>query len=419
MLIGLAALEEDDDQVIGYTVDLTEQKHAEEALHRAKSDAEDASKAKDRFLAILSHELRTPLTPVATALYVLAEEQLPESTRSLLELIERNVDVEVRLIDDLLDLTRITNNKLQLDLHTVDLHEELRHAIETIQSNLLEKEQRLVLHFRATNPCVKGDTARLQRIFWNLLKNAVKFTERQGTITVVTKNHEPGKVEVRIIDTGIGMNPDVVTRIFSPFEQGETSMSRQFGGLGLGLSISQMLVDMHGGVLRAESEGKDRGATFVVVLDTMPNVVSPAVRKIENGTDTNRRRKGKILIVEDHADTTRVMKLLLERSGYEVITADSVHAALSAAALEPFDLLISDIGLPDGSGLDLIRQLRQRGPVRGIAMSGMARHEDLEHSREAGFAAYMVKPIHLKELYDTIQTIMSSPRYADSQGRWW
>jgi two-component system CheB/CheR fusion protein len=407
ILVGMALLEGSQHITVAFVVDLTERKRAELELKQAMEVAEAANRAKDQFLAVLSHELRTPLNPVLSAAAALADEPgLSETVRPFVEIIRRNVELEARLIDDLLDLTRITNGKLQLNLELVDVHTLIQNALEICHADIQSKQLHVYQKLGAKRHMVCGDSARLHQVFWNLIKNAVKFTSQGRDITIRTE--AAGKrIRVSVVDTGIGIEADVLPRIFNAFEQGEQTITRRFGGLGLGLAISKMLVDLHGGSLFAESKGKDKGATFSIELDLATpgdaaiNVATPsAVESHEHGT-------ARILLVDDHADTSRVMKIMLEQKGYHVVTADSVQTALDRAADGDFDLLISDIGLPDGSGLDLIQALNKIRPMPGIALSGFGMEEDIRKSRDAGFQTHLTKPINFKQLHEAIQRSVS------------
>jgi PAS domain S-box-containing protein len=390
---------------IGSCIDITERKESEIELQRAKESAEAANRTKDQFLAVLSHELRTPLTPVLTTVMVLeGEPGLPEELRSGLEMIRRNVELEARLIDDLLDLTRISRGKLQLNLDDVDLHSTINNTLEICCSEIRGKRLDIDLDLRATRYHVRADSARIQQVLWNLIKNAVKFTGESGTVIIRTRNEPPHQLVVEVSDTGIGIDADWLPRIFDAFEQGEGAINRQFGGLGLGLAISRALVEMHGGTLSASSAGRDKGATFTMSMEA--HTPRPQLSPTEPGQQQNNRKVAlRILMVDDHEDTSRAMKRLLERLGYEVETADSVQAALQASARQRFDLLISDIGLPDGSGLDLMRRLKQDCSINGIALSGFGMEEDLQRSREAGFAEHLTKPINFRRLEAAIEQL--------------
>ena len=387
---------------------LAAQERREQEAREAKESAEAANRAKDQFLAVLSHELRTPLTPVLIAVQSLGSEQrqMPELAPTL-EMIRRNVELEARLIDDLLDLTRISRGKLELNLHAVNAHDCLNNALEICRGDLTDKEIELTMAHNAHRCWVWADPARLQQIFWNLIKNAVKFTPKCGRVAISTFNRDH-RLVVQVIDNGIGIEPQVLPIIFEAFEQGERSVTRQFGGLGLGLAITRALVERHGGTITAESEGKDRGAIFTVDL---ASIAEPCIEKtIPTAVPAVMSRNGlRILMVDDHEDTSRAMKMLLERHGYCVRVANTVSGALEAASGEGFDLLISDIGLPDGTGLDLITNLRSRlGTIKGIALSGFGMEADIQRSKAAGFAEHLTKPIDLNRLQAVIRELTAT-----------
>lgn len=366
-----------------------------------------ASRAKDDFLAALSHELRTPLSPVLLiAGNAAANPRLPPETRADFEMIRRNVELEARLIDDLLDLTRVTHGKLALNCRVVNIHDILQEAVSTVKADAKAKHQQLVLTFRAVNQAVSGDAVRLQQIFWNVLKNAVKFTPDGGKITV--KTFDQGKtLIVKIIDTGIGIKPEELSRVFNAFSQGDHAnggASHRFGGLGLGLAISRMLVEMHHGSIHAESAGSGQGAAFVVELPLVPTPDAaklPAKPEKEPPAKTAiLSRPLSILLVEDHDPTRLTLAQLLRLRNYSVTTAASLAEARSLAANgKKFDLLISDIGLPDGSGYDLMTELRQASQtLQGIALTGYGMEQDLSRSEAAGFAVHLTKPIGIEPL---------------------
>ncbi len=407
--------------VLAAVIDITERKRSEEALaaaklsaERAKAAAEEASQAKDHFLAILSHELRTPLTPVLATVAMLQDESRtdPELSEHL-ELIRRNVDLEARLIDDLLDVTRIARGKVELDLQPADLGTILRHAVEVCKPDLEARKLHFGVDIAAGSCPVQADPARLQQVFWNLLKNAIKFTPEGGCVGLRCRRDEQGGGVAEVSDSGVGIAPEALPRVFNAFEQVEHSRARQFGGLGLGLTISKAMVELHGGHIEAHSAGKGQGATFRVWLPlkngpaaytaTAPTQPPPIKRK-------TRVRPLRILLVEDHGDTARIMKRLLEGKGHQVETAADVASALRLSETQPFDLLVSDLGLPDGSGLDLMRAIRARGSaLPGIALSGFGQEQDMIQSREAGFAVHVTKPVDVDHLLDAISRVVESP----------
>jgi PAS domain S-box-containing protein len=396
----------------GITVDVTEQKERERTLRQAKEAAEAANVAKDQFLAVLSHELRTPLMPVLTMVQSLEMEAgISRDVRDGLAVIRRNVELEARLIDDLLDLTRISKGKLQLNFDTVDLHAAIESAVQICSVELMNKRLQLVVDLCAARHHVRGDAARLQQVFWNLIKNAIKFTPAGGRITIHCFDDPRGSLVVQVRDTGIGIEPHSLGRIFDAFEQADRSVTRQFGGLGLGLAISKALIDLHGGKLTADSAGPGTGATFT--LEFLPTAAEAPMQKPEQPAtptlDAETSPDVRILLVDDHPDTNKAMARLLERLGYDVQTADSVQAALSAADQTRFDLLISDIGLPDGSGLELMRELLGRQhAIKGIALSGFGMEEDVKKSKEAGFYEHLTKPINFKRLEAAIKDLTAA-----------
>lgn len=388
--------------------DMTERRHIEEQVRQAKEAAEAANKAKDHFLAVISHELRTPLTPVLATVQVMEmDKDLPPDLRESVIMIRRNVELEARLIDDLLDLTRLSRGKLTLRISTVDLHKKIRNVAHICDSDIRAKQLELSVHLGAERHHVQGDPARVQQMLWNLIRNAVKFTPVRGRIGIRTQDGSDGFVQVIVEDTGVGIEPDRLPHIFDAFEQGGVEVTRLFGGLGLGLSICKGLADLHGGKLTAYSEGKDRGSRFCLELPVSQASGAQEPDDVEP-VPTAQSTPTRILLVEDHADTALVMSRLLTRWGYEVVTADSVAAALRKVQSHTFDLLISDLGLPDGSGHDLMRQLAPLTPLKGIVMSGYGMDEDIRKSKAAGFAEHLVKPVDFKLLREMVVRLTQS-----------
>ncbi|PYJ06235.1 MAG: hybrid sensor histidine kinase/response regulator [Verrucomicrobia bacterium] len=361
--------------------------------------------AKDQFLAMLSHELRTPLTPVlASALALESEPELPKDIHESLQMIRRNVELEARLIDDLLDLTRIDQGKVQLNFEVVDAHTLLQNALDICQAEIDRKNLARVLNLGAQKVHMRADSARLQQIFWNLINNAVKFTPRNGQIIITTSNDSKGQLRVEIADTGLGIEAEALPKIFDAFEQGGRT---QLGGLGLGLAISKTLVEAHKGTITAQSAGRNKGATFMLVFPTCEKTeaqIAPAALP-----RLPERQPMRILLVEDHEDTNRSLTNLLRRRGYHVRSALSFQSAVNLSAKEQFDVLISDLALPDGNGIDLMQKLHSTQPLLGIALTGFGMEDDIRKSYEAGFKHHLVKPIDLNKLDSLIQEGAAAP----------
>ncbi|HEY8668227.1 MAG TPA: PAS domain-containing protein [Tepidisphaeraceae bacterium] len=408
-------------RVMGVAFEVTEVKEVQQERERlllaeqqARREAETANQTKDHFLAVLSHELRTPLTPVLATVQLLERDpSLNEEMRESVTLIRRNVELEAKLIEDLLDLTKISRGKLDLQLTHVDLHEKLRHVLQICQPDIEAKELVLRLDLGADKRMVHADAARLQQVLWNLLKNAVKFTPPGGRILVRSQNDGDETVMIQVKDTGIGIDAEALPRIFDAFEQGHIGITKQFGGMGLGLAISKALVELHHGLLTAHSDGKNTGAEFTlrlpisaVVEQAVPEEIPPEKAPDDQGHT--------ILLVEDHPDTSRVLARLLRRMGYQVRTADSVAAAVDQGRYQ-FDLLISDIGLPDGTGHDVIRQLSAVQRVRGLAVSGYGMEDDVRRCREAGFREHLTKPINVQQLEAVVRRMLQEKPTPDEQ----
>jgi signal transduction histidine kinase/ligand-binding sensor domain-containing protein/ActR/RegA family two-component response regulator len=405
----------------------------------AQQAAEQANRAKDRFLAVLSHELRTPLTPVLLAVNSLVDAvNLAPEVREHLEMIGRNIELEAHLVDDLLDISRIERGQLSLQFARVDVHAVIARVLEVCSALVSQAGLEVVEDLAAEEHYAQADLARLMQLFWNLIRNAAKFTPPGGLLTIRSYNADTGPLgtgvdsrsaESRVLgpevgpepggrllvvevhDTGIGIEPELLDRIFDPFEQGGEEPRRR-GGLGLGLAIGRAVAEAHRGRLTASSPGKGQGATFRLELMTAsapaPSQAS-APRPDEPTACTPRPRPAalRILLVEDNADTLRYLGLSLRRRGYQVATAASLAAAREAATGGDFDLLISDIELTDGSGLELMRELQPRG-IPGIAFSGYGSADDLRESRAAGFASHLVKPVLDDVLDETICRVAAS-----------
>jgi PAS domain S-box-containing protein len=386
--------------------DLTKQK--------AAAAAEAANQAKDHFLATLSHELRTPLTPVLAMVSGFErDDRLPEDVRGQLAMMRRNLELEARLIDDMLDLTRVARGKLELRREPADLVQILEHALQTMERDVLVKRLRIVTELSREDCFLSADPPRLTQVFWNLLHNAAKFTPEGGSIAVRTSRDE-GWLVVEVTDSGMGIEAEALGHIFDAFDQGRPGMALRFGGLGLGLAISKAIVEMHGGSLTASSGGRNQGATFTVRLP-LSDMPAPAFSKTVPSLELRSAYPGSphLLLVEDHFDTAMAMAELLKGLGYQVTLAASVAAGLEAAERTRgdggrIDLVVSDLGLPDGSGLDLMRLLSSRYGLRGIALSGYGMEDDLQKSREAGFEKHVTKPVSLQALQAVLQETLGT-----------
>lgn len=391
--------------------DFSDHKAAERQLLAAKEEAEAANVAKDNFLATLSHELRTPLTPVLASLSIWSESRdLPEDLRDDLQMVRRNIELEARLIDDLLDLTRIVRGKLSLHIETVDLHGLINSVTEMYRSEIQGKKLRLSMNLEAQKYQVRSDIGRMQQVLWNILKNAAKFTPEQGEIRIYTENDGDGRARIRISDTGIGMTRETLEKLFEPFEQGAEDIVKRYGGLGLGLAISKALIEAQGGTIAAESEGPNRGATFILTLPIADGLLAEAAsNSLQSAAknDIGSQRPLRILLVEDHVDTARVMTRLLSGLGHTVQAESSVANAFKAIQQSAFDVLISDIGLPDGTGMDLIRQVRQTLNLKlpAIALTGYGMEEDIVRCREAGFSQHLTKPVNFHNLDSLVRRL--------------
>ena len=375
--------------------DTTDDMRIREELERARETAEEANRLKDEFIAALSHELRTPLQPILGWTEVLRRHgTLDDVTAQALDAIRRNIRQQVRLVDDLLDLSRIVHGKFQLRFETFDLRAQVRTATEPFDEAAALRRVRLTLSLPPNPVPMWGDGARVQQIAANLIANAVKFTPPGGHIGVhLVTNEREALIEVE--DTGDGIAPDDLPVIFEAFRQGGTSRRR--GGLGIGLDLVKRLTELHGGTVEAFSDGPGYGARFQVRLPLRV----PPIRPRRRPTPTTRLDGRTILIVEDNTDTRQVLKYMLEIEGARVEAVESGQEAVDRAeALRP-QIVLCDIGLPDMDGLEVARRLRARTGLeetRLIALTGYGQPEDIRHALDAGFEAHLTKPINLDQL---------------------
>jgi PAS domain S-box-containing protein len=422
--VTISPLKDRDGTVVGASKiarDITERKRAQEELatamkaaERATMVAEAANSAKDRFIAVVSHELRTPLNPVlATCSMLLEDPRLDADVCEQLEMICRNVQIETRLIDDLLDVTRIDLGKVELDRRPVELGAVVRGVTETCKPETIAKKLEMTVDLPKAPFWVDGDVARLQQVFWNVIKNAIKFTPPGGLVEVRGTSEEDGYAHVQVVDRGIGISPALMGQIFNAFEHADGSITRRFGGMGLGLAITKALVELHGGTITARSDGDGKGTTFdvrlplasvaaVQAMAAKPRISTTA----DKSTPEQPLRSMRILLVEDHIDTARIMSRLLRNDGHKVDHAADVASALRLLAEKEFDLLVSDLGLPDGNGWDIMRGLRERGSnLPGIALSGYGQDADIRNSLDAGYTAHLTKPINIGVLMTKVREI--------------
>ncbi len=372
------------------------------ALKVRAEAARAASEAKDRFLAMLSHELRTPLTPIVATLDLIQRQpSLPAGLVPSLSLIRRNIEAEVRLVDELLDVSRVAGGKLNLRPEHVDLHVLAAEVMEDAVAQAGLKRVELRAAFSALQSGVQADPYRIKQVIRNLLNNAIKFSSAGGRITAATDNPRPGWLRFEVVDDGVGMNREQLARVFLPFEQVQATEARQ--GLGLGLSIAKGIVEAHNGTIHAYSAGLGRGARFAFELENASWLPAPAPQGMPAATPARTRH---ILLVEDHADSAEALSLLLEGHGYRVHVATSIAAAV-ASAQDECDVLVSDLQLPDGTAHSLLERLPR--PLPAIAVSGYGAPEDVKRSREAGFVDHLVKPVSGDRLLEAIERALSRP----------
>jgi len=388
-----------------------------EAERAAREQAERAGRVKDEFLTLISHELRTPLNAILGWTQMLQRDQsLSEDQREGLRVIERNARIQTQLVSDLLDMGRIDSGKMRLDVQQVELADAIEAAIETARPAADAKGVRLqkVLD---SGVVVSGDPGRLQQIFWNLLSNAIKFTPKGGFVRVVMERVN-SHVEVSVIDNGQGMAAEFVSHAFERFRQSDASGTRKSGGLGLGLSIVKNLIEIHGGSVRAGSEGEGKGSTFVVNLPvTIVRAASESQERVHprnalasNSSSVSISLRGvRVVVAEDETDARDLLMRVLKSCDAEVATASSAMQALELVERVRPDVLISDIGMPDIDGYELIRRVRMLGGgvgnVRAIALTAFARLEDRTRAMLAGYQMHLAKPVDPKELIVTVANL--------------
>jgi CheY-like chemotaxis protein/nitrogen-specific signal transduction histidine kinase len=375
-------------------------------------EAQDANRLKDEFLSTLSHELRTPLNAILGWARILRTRDLDAGTAHAVVVIERNAEAQLRLIDDVLDVSRIITGKMMLALAGVELRGVLRAAIDAVRPAMQAKGIRFTEHFEEPVPQISGDAHRLQQVFWNVLSNAVKFTSRDGVIAVSVRTLDRS-VECEITDTGIGIRRDVLPFVFDRFRQADSSTTRTHGGLGLGLAIVRHIVELHGGSVQAASAGEGRGATFTIRLPLgsphpAPESPPPSAVPVASLPPLLGRT---VLIVEDHEDARELLAGVLEAAGGSVISAASAEEAMERMAHSRPDVLIADIGLPGQDGYALLRQVRALHglEVPAIALTAYARNTDRERALAEGFQHHVVKPIDPRQFVEIVVSTVARP----------
>jgi signal transduction histidine kinase len=376
------------------------------ALQQLNEELAQANRAKDMFLATLSHELRTPLTPVLGWVTLLRSGALDQNSMAqAFDTIERNARLQARLIDDLLDVSRIVSGKLRFDPEPVDLNAAIEAALETVKANAAARRIKLFYQPSESQCIVQGSSVRLQQIVWNLLSNAIKFTEGGGRISVRVES-SGGEARIVIEDTGIGIEPSFLPHVFDRFRQADPSTTRQYGGLGLGLAIVDALARMHSGQVKAESDGVGHGACFTF---TMPCLAGTSSALEQESDAQHFEFPQPVLLVDDSPDTLDLLRALFTQYGCRVLAAESVPEALSLIETEQPRLIISDIGLPGVDGYEFIERVRRlpgMENVPAIAISGYAMEEDRLRALEAGFAAHIAKPIEPDKLFKLVQRLV-------------
>ncbi|MEA5495843.1 ATP-binding response regulator [Limnoraphis robusta] len=373
----------------------------------ARAEAEAANRVKDEFLAVLSHELRTPLNSILGWITLIQRGKLNKVTfDQALEVIERNASLQTQLIEDLLDISRISRGKLSLSIDSVNLIELMQTTAETLRPAADAKSISMELFLDSSVGIITGDANRLQQIFWNLFSNAIKFTPPNGSVTVRLKKTEDSYAKIQVIDSGIGIEPNFLPYVFEYFRQADASTTRSQGGLGLGLAISRHLVELHGGTIDVESQGKGKGTTFTVMLpiQVMQSDGDQPDKLIDNGLSL---QDVKIMVVEDQADARELIRLILEQQGAQVIEASSSKQALEIIKESIPDVLISDIGMPDEDGYSFLKKVRslpqdQGGNIPALALTAYTKEEDRQQAIAAGFQMHLGKPLDITELVQAV-----------------
>jgi PAS domain S-box-containing protein len=408
----------------GRRFDATDLAVAEDLAHRAGialenarlyADVREADRRKDEFLAMLAHELRNPLAPIRNALHILKQAGADAAVLGRVrEMMERQVQHMTRMVDDLLDVSRITRGKIELRKEDVDLASVVGRTVEVARPLIGDRRQTLTVDLPPEPVRLEADPTRLEQVLANLLNNAAKYTDHGGHIGLSARR-EGGELVLRVKDTGVGIAPDMLRRIFEPFVQADRVLHQSQGGLGIGLTLVRRLVEMHGGSVTAHSEGPGRGSEFVVRLPALsPEPPIPGARSAGVGGEPARAApRRRILAVDDNVDAADSLAVLLRLEGHDVRVAHDGPAALAAVEAEPPDLVFLDIGMPVMNGYDVARRLRQRPGLESlvlVAMTGWGQDEDRRRSQEAGFDHHLVKPVEPEALHRLLaSTKLPSP----------
>jgi signal transduction histidine kinase/CheY-like chemotaxis protein len=406
------------EELSGYVAELRRMENVRNDLllgeRRARSEAEAANRVKDEFLATLSHELRTPLTSMLGWANILRGTSVDETMLNQgLEAIERNARNQSQLIDDLLDVSRIVSGKLHLDVRPVELSPVIEAAITVIRPAVDAKSIRLTSTYEPGIGPISADSARLQQIVWNLLSNAVKFTPERGSIDVRLERVND-HARLTVSDTGKGISPEFLPRVFDRFQQADSSSTRHYGGLGLGLAIVRHLVELHGGTVHAESKGAEQGASFSVTFPIIAGCIEPALTQSGERAGVAELHGLRVLIVDDEADARQIIGAMIARMGAEVKTCESAREALQTLEEWRPDVLMSDIGMPGEDGYSLINKVRSLPSERGghtpaAAFTAYAREEDRNRALAAGYQMHVAKPVSSSQLAAMIAHLAGRP----------
>jgi signal transduction histidine kinase/ActR/RegA family two-component response regulator len=383
-----------------------------DAEQHARTEAEVASRMKDEFLATLSHELRTPLNAILGWSHMLRHDITPERIARAADVIERNARAQMRIIEDLLDMSAIISGKVRLDTERTSVDGIVRAAVETVRPNSDSKGVAIETDLAGIEGLnVDADSNRMQQVLWNLLANAVKFTPAGGSITVKAMRVQGDGIEISVRDTGEGIKPEFLPHVFDRFRQADASTTRRHGGLGLGLAIAKQLVELHGGSIRVESAGEGQGACVTISLPIASDHLLPHPRHVRRGLATMGEHADldgvRILVVDDDRDAREMTHRLLEESGAMVATANSGPEAFDLVSEQYFDLMVCDIGMPGEDGYSLMRRIRalsreHGGAIPSIALTAYARPEDRAQALRAGFTDHMTKPVQPSELFSLV-----------------